>query len=830
MVRFSLAAVLTICLLLSTPLVVTAAEGPTIDSHSPADRGFDMGLSKTVTFSVDVSDPDTATEDLTVTWYVNDDPVQTGGTAFTYVAAEYGHGTTTVQAVVSDGDSSTPDDQQTWSVDVFHPPEITDYAPGRTSLERGQTAAIDFGVDVADPDSTITASDIVWTVDGTQESTGETFSLYTDDYSSGSHDVAVVVSDDTAESDDATRSWTVDILEPPRITDHDPGDAERTIAEDESAPFSVDAHDPDTPDDGLVTRWYVDGEIVASDRSFTFPGAEFGPGTYTLEAVVSDGAQATASPIQEWSVTVRSLPEISIVEPESSTGGQIGVLPGQAVRFVAAASAPDGEVDHVEWEIDGETYRGESVTRTFHETGERTVTATVETVAGLTRSMTKRVRVGQASPFIRELQPGSIELASGATVTLYANATDRFGRSLSYSYGWSWGEKTYTGQTTTIGPFRRIGRHTIGLQVTNEYGATTNESFDVFVQNAPPEVSVDRTRLSADSGETVRFPARIVDSDRTSVGVQYYVDNRSRPFHEGVLGGTADGVTAEASYAFTDPGSHVVTLRAADGHGAVTERQWTVSVDNEPPAITETTPTDSRIALLSGTSRSFAVSATDPERSPVSYQWYYDGSPAGTGPSYEPVVNRSGRHNVTVSARDGDGGRARRTWTVEATSFRARPEVTNQSTEAELSVGPGSTSLLTVTVRNPEANRRTARVEAVLEPIDGITYQEVSDAREASPSSILSYSDVAPGSQEHLSVRIAVDESLQGQRIAIPYTIRYYPTVNPADPTTIEDGSIRLSVGGDGSGSAPGASGPGFGVVVALVALAGLAAVGVRRR
>lgn len=816
------AAVLTLCLLVSTPIVAAAAEGPSITASSPDENGFDVGLSKTVSFSVDADDPDTDRENLTVEWYV-DDELAGSGWGLSYDAAEYGHGTHTVLAVVSDGDPDTDDARQSWSLDVYHPPEITDYGPGATSIQRGQTAAVDFFVDVADPDSSLSASDVTWYVDGYQEATGESFPFYTDEYASGSHTVEVVVADGTPESDDATRSWTVEILEPPRITDSDPGGDEVTVPEDESRTFSVDATDPDTSDDGLVTNWYVDGAITASGPQFAFDASEYGPGTHAVSAVVSDGAPATASPSREWSVSVRELPEISIVQPEPSgvNASLITVLPGEPVEFVAEASAPGGEVESVHWTIGEETYSGRSVTTTFRDTRDRTVTATVETTAGLSRSTTKVVSVGRASPLVTQLQPGSIELLSGETLTLYANATDRFGRSLSYTYRWSWAGNNYTGQTTTIGPLRRIGRHAITLSVANEYGARTSESFGVFVENTPPTISVDETRLSVESGETVRFPARIVDADRTNVAVQYYLDNRSQPFHEAVLDGTADGATAEASRAFTEPGSHVVTLRAADGHGTVAERVWRVSVDNEPPSITEATPTSERLSLLSGTSREFSVRAADPESAPVSYQWYYDGSPAGTGPSFAPLVNASGQHNVTVVARDGDGGRTARTWTVAASSFRTAPVVTNQSTQAAVSVATGSTSLLTVTVRNPDSNRRTARVEVVLEPIDGITYQEVSDAREASPSSIVTYSDVEPGGQEHLSVRVTVDESLEGERVEIPYTIRYYPVENQGDRTTIEDGSIRLSAS-DGSA---GGGGPGFGVLAAVAALAAVVAV-----
>lgn len=808
--------------------VATADSPPEITNPTPEGFGVELAVSEERTFSISVSDPDTPRANLTVEWYVNDRLVERGGTEFVYDADAYGPGANTVLVVVSDGDSMTGDARRTWNVDVFAPPEIERYEPGRESLDLGQADAIDFFVSVDDPDSDITASDIVWTVDGRQVATGEAYIFETTEFASGRHTVEVTVSDETEITADASRSWTIRILEPPNIHSVRPADP-GPIAENQNLTFSVDADDPDTPDDELIYRWYVGSELVERETAaseFTFRAREFGPGDHTVRVGISDQTGPTGIVEHEWSISVLPLPEISIVQPEPSAADPdvLSVFPGRPVEFVAEASAPgEGEIESIDWQIGSDTYRdqGRRLTVTVDEVEDRDVSATVRTTAGFSQTTTKRLRVLTAPPLITALEPGSIEIRSGERITLYANATDRYGRSLTYDYTWSWSGEEYDGQTTTIGPLRRVGRHTIQATVTNEYGASVNESFGVFVQNTPPRVSIENARRSVDSGETIRFPARVLDNDTSSVAVQYYADNETEPFDDEVLDDTSGGVTVEASRAFDEPGTHTVTVRAADGHGAVTERQWRVAVDNRPPQITDATPQRAQRDVLSGTRQTFSARATDPENTTIDYQWYYDGSAAGSGPEYATTVNTSGSHNVTVVASDADGGRDRRTWQLDASSFRTEPTITDQSTATEIGFDVNSSTLLTLTFQNPEANSRTARVEFVLKPINGVTYRGLQNVREASPSSVISYSDVAPGFQEQISIRIDVDESLRGKRLDIPYTIRYYPTVNARDTTTVRNGSITVEVGlgGDGGSSNPGAVGDGFGVVAVVLAV-----------
>ncbi|MFC7132471.1 MULTISPECIES: PKD domain-containing protein [Salinibaculum] len=800
------------------------AQPPEITDSSPSDdRALELALSDDETFSVTVSDPDTDPEDLTVNWYVDDRLERSGSTQFFFDADTYDHGDHTVLVVVSDENGET--DRRTWSVEVRHPPEITGYDPARNRTTTNIADSVRFDVTARDPDSTLTEESIVWTVDGQREAIGDSLRLFTDEYRPGTHTVRVRVTDGDSLTDSASREWTLDILQPPSIHDRDPQSDDVTIPEGETRTLSVAASDPDTPDDDLSYRWYVDGQQVGFDRQFTFDGTRYGPGTYTVEARVSDYTGVTRDALEEWTVSVNAIPDITVQQPSGDV-----VRPGKPIEFQADVSSNgNGDVEDVAWQIGDRTRQGRSAVVSFDEEREVPVTVSVDTESGVDAETSFTLRVIDIPPLYSELQPGSTTIEAGETVTLYGQGADRGTRDLDFEYSWEVDGTEYVGQTTTIGPLRRIGRHTVTATVTNEFGSNYSTTFDVIVENDKPRVMLREASRTVTSSEEVQFEAVVVNDDTTPVSVQYFADNRTTPFYRTVVSNTTNGTSVVGTHSFSTPGRHTVTARVADGHGTQTEKTWLVNTGNRPPQFETAVPDREDVTVRSGTTLPFSVEATDPEGTAIEYRWYVDDSPVGTGPTYQFSANQSGQYTVSAVAVDADGGRAVDDWTVAASRFATDLGVTNQSTQTTLQPGQGETALLTLTVQNPQSNDRTARVEFVLEPVDGMLVTQARNVREASTSSVVSYGTVDPGEQERMGVGVTVDQDLYGKQVSVPYTIRYYPVANPDDVYTVRNSSLALDIGTPGDSNTggqstdatgpPGGSGPGFTVALALASL-----------
>ncbi len=85
---------------------------------------------------------------------------------------------------------------------------------------------------------------------------------------------------------------------------------------------------------------------------------------------------------------------------------------------------------------------------------------------------------------------------------------------------------------------------------------------------------------------------------------------------------------------------------------------------NRPPVIASATPS-ADVQILTGTSQTFTVQATDPDGGPLSYLWEIDGAPQPGSTStftFDETALQSYQVRVTVS--DGRGGQASHTWTI----------------------------------------------------------------------------------------------------------------------------------------------------------------------
>jgi len=126
-------------------------------------------------------------------------------------------------------------------------------------------------------------------------------------------------------------------------------------------------------------------------------------------------------------------------------------------------------------------------------------------------------------------------------------------------------------------------------------------------------------------------------------------------------GGTARGIAPIHRYqAF---GRFCVTLEVTDDSGATASGRLNVTV-NGPPRILDRSPV-SNVTMSENESRTFTVSAVDPEGDPLSVLWRLDGGWAGAGTRFAYYPNYSSEGNHTLAAEVSDGSRTVSTgWNV----------------------------------------------------------------------------------------------------------------------------------------------------------------------
>ncbi|WP_128477282.1 PKD domain-containing protein [Halorussus pelagicus] len=618
-------------------------------------------------------------------------------------------------------------------------------------------------------------------------------------------------------------------FEPPRIESRSPGSGGPSIGPEDETTFSVDVTDPDsTPS----VTWYVDGQRAGSGQQYRFAAERFGDGDHRVRAVASDDTDSTDDAVAEWTVDVAEAPELTDVRP-----GSTETIPGRTVELAASGDSSDLSY---EWTIDGESVSGPDVETTFESTGEKQVRVVAENRRGISTERSFTIDVKPRPPSVGEVTVSPSSLTAGEEINLSASATDTTDRDVDLSYEWTVGDETYDGETVST-TLRTVGSRDIDLTVTNQFGASITRTRTVEVENDDPELE----RVSPEefptpkSGVEQRFVASVTDADASPETVKWSVDGEVVAERKASSG--SQRVTF--SHAFSSPGDHTVEATVEDGHGGQETISWEVRAANRAPELSVESPDSSSLSLLSGSSKAFEVAASDPEGDAVSYRWYFDGEEVATGERLNRTFVGSGTRNVTVVAEDANGGTDRESWSVAVRNFRKRPEVESAATIQRLDRN-GSQEFITLSLRNPDVNSRTAHVELALSPPNGIEVNGGRNVEEGSMAEYVNEAVVRPGESASLSVGVAIgDDSLWGQRIEIPYQVVYYPEGSRDSYRVVENATKEIFVGdeaalaaaneSDAESDSQGATGidgsvPGFTPALTLLAL-GLGVLRARR-
>jgi hypothetical protein len=671
------------------------------------------------------------------------------------------------------------------------PPTIDSVSPaGSVDLNRRADDSVEFGVYATDPDSPDSALSTEWFVDGDRYGTGDEFRVSATDLSPGTHTVRAVVEDNQPETSAATREWTVRVVTPPRIEDRTPPRETVRLAPGDAESFVVAVADGDTPTEALDIRWRIDGDRAGSGSALDVDADALDPGTHTVAVTVSDGTESTADVHAEWRVRVLARPEIEDLSPSGST-----VTPGREVSFAVDAFDPNGDgIVDVRWEIAGREASGGHATHVFQSVGTYEATVRITNEAGLTTSETVAITAEPTPPRLRNAGPDRTVVDIGDPVRLTAEATDPAGRDVDFDYRWRVDTEAVSETPTTTMRFDEVGEHDLTLTVTNEYGAETTRTYTVRVRNDRPQVdrrSPSDGSLSVISQEAVGFAARVVNRDASPAVITLRAGSSTVE----TVRMTGDERLVDLRHAFETPGEKTVALSVRDDHGASNRVTWDVDVESRPPELTAVSPTDGRLSVMSGETRTFRVAAVDPEGQGVSYRWVRDGRTVGTGPSIERTFDETGEYDLAVEVTDPQGKTTTRSWTVDVRRFRNEPTANLHLTNVE--VDPEAErvteTFLTASMENPAANDRTVVVEFVIETPDGLSVVRQRGVDAANNAQITGISRVQPGSQRSMRVGLTViDESLVGEDVPVNVTVRYYPAGQPQDATYLRQSNAEI--------------------------------------
>lgn len=365
---------------------------------------------------------------------------------------------------VMDDDEQVDDD--TVSITVIEPdtPEPqpptanagADRTVNDTDGEDGESVTLSGSA--TDPDGEIASYE--WFLGERSLGTGATL---TTRLANGTHDIRLVVIDDTELTDEDEVRIIVGAARAPTV---DAG-ADRTVSDTDGEPGELvtltgSATDPDGTIAGY--EWLLGTTQLGTGASIQ---ARLPDGVSTVTLRATDNAGLTATDTVQITVTREAQAPTANAGPDQSLTDTDG-LPGEAVTLTGSGTDPDGSIATYEWRI-GESVLGSGATLNARvPDGVSSVTLVVTDDAGLTASDSVQITV--AAPVLPVVNAGvartiaDTDLQPGESVQLTGSATTQAGTITGYE--WRLGD-TLLGNGASINARLPDGVNVVTLRVTN---------------------------------------------------------------------------------------------------------------------------------------------------------------------------------------------------------------------------------------------------------------------------------------------------------------------------------------------------------------------------
>jgi PGF-pre-PGF domain-containing protein/PGF-CTERM protein len=538
---------------------VTIEQGSCPDTTSPtADLTAPDTVEEGEQFTFDASGSNDDEGIVSYEWDFDGDGVTDATTTSATIDHNYSQNGT-YDATVTVYDDAGNNDTATETVTVVEPdeqPPSADLAVSPSEAEVGQT---EVSFDASNSTDNGQIVEYRWDFDGdgtTDRNTSANTTTFTYQ-STGEFDATVTVVDAGDNSDTANATVNVSDTTPPVVRADVPDQVVKNTT------FDVDGSDSTDNGEIVSYEWDFGDGNNATGAMASHSYAD--NGTYTVSLTVTDGEGNSNSTSAEVTVTDNDTqsPQAAIDAPDMAQ-------PGESVPFDGSDSSDDGEIVSYEWDFgDGTNASGETTSHSYADNGTYTVTLTVTDGANNTDTATKEITIQEDTSD----QPPTADFDWSRTdwddkIAFDASpSTDDHGIA---NYTWdligNGGEHSY--KKTFRKQYVNFGTYDVTLTVEDTNGNTDSITKTVVVDDrTDPKVGI-----SAPSSVQVgqQFTANAVDiwDNGEVVHLCWFVDGKE-------VGGDFQ---KSLTRSFDQTGEHTLELRIADASGNDYIAKHTVNV------------------------------------------------------------------------------------------------------------------------------------------------------------------------------------------------------------------------------------------------------------
>ena len=388
--------------------------------------------------------------------------------------------------------------------------------------------------------------------------------------------------------------------------------------------------------------WKEGSTVLANTASFSYTPTAVGKHTLTFYVSDDEGNKDDDSLV----VTATAVPNEL---PTANAGEDASLEVNQVLTLTGSGTDTDGSIVAYEWK-EGATVLADTASfdYTAVNEGTHTLTLTVTDNDGATANDTMNITV-TAIPNIAPTANAGLDKSTqvNTAVSITGNGSDSDGTIAAYQ--WKEGATVLANTASFSYTPSTVGTHTLTLTVTDNNGATANDTMIVTATEALNQAPT--ANAGADKTVEVTKAVSIVgngtDSDGTISTYQWKE------------GATVLANVASFSYTPSTIGTHTLTLTVTDNDGATASDSMNVTVTevaNHAPAANagpDMSTTVDQTITLSGT-------GTDTDGTIDTYSWTEAGIAgviANTASfSYTPTV--AGVHTLTLTVTDNDGATA----------------------------------------------------------------------------------------------------------------------------------------------------------------------------
>jgi len=421
------------------------------------------------------------------------------------------------------------------------------------------------------------------------------------------------------------------------------------------------------------------------------------PNTWQVRGYMPFNFSTLGGPWAQFALTQAPLAGI-----KSPADGQ-AYYQNETINFDGSASTDDAPATLVySWSFDdGGSAVNQATTHSFATTGVHNITLNVTDADGLANTTRTSVIIRERNmpPVIESFYPPpDPQVNETETIEFGVNVTDEnmdVGDRVNITWTVNGAVKkvelnSWKGNFTAVTHYDgdlSAGTYVIAASVVDSYDIDNHDpvvqswTLTVHNTNRPPVVtssSPDADFISVPENTAQEFTIEYLDPDNdTDISVGWKLDNRTIP-------GSKDQYAITYSPDYNSSGVHVLKAVLTDSLGGVTERQWTVTVQNvnRAPRIVSGNPSGDTVQLQEGRTVLLVITVFDPDGGLPQVEWYINDEPVeganGTAFSFRAQYegDRSSDNSpYTVKAviQDSGGLTDDRSWEVTVTDVNRPP-------------------------------------------------------------------------------------------------------------------------------------------------------------